>query len=152
MLISEVLNQRPKETPESVVFCSVSDNVNMAITRMSENGIGAVLVCGDEGVSGIFTERDVLDGIRRGGAPFLNETLERTMSSNVIVVRPDQNVDEAMELMSEHRVRHLPVVDGDNVVSVLSMRDLFAHKLSRAKTTAEFLKRQVQISSKPLPM
>jgi len=152
MLISEILGQRGDKTPKSVVFCRISDQVLTAINNMSENRIGAVLVCDDEGVAGIFTERDVLDGLSRHGAAFLDKPLQESMSADVIVVRPEQSVEEAIDLMGEHRVRHLPVVDGDNIVSVLGMRDLFAYELKRERTTVEFLKRQVQISDKPLPM
>jgi len=152
MQISEALAQRTQDRPENVVSCQPGDTVRTAIATMTRTGIGAVMVSGSDGVVGIFSERDVLVGIDRQGCDFLEAKLGDTMSSNVIVLTPDRSIDEAIDLMREHRFRHLPIVEDDQIVAVLSIRDLISHKLSRVKTQAEFLKQQVQISDKPLPM
>lgn len=152
MLISEVVGNKPLAKPEQVVACEVNDKVSAAVARMAEQNVGAVVVCSEGNVVGIFTERDLLRGLHKTGAEFLNQGLGTGMVTKVIVVGPDQTVDEALELMNENRIRHLPVVDKDRLIDVLSIRDLIVQKLKRVKSTAEFLQQQVQLGSKPLPM
>ncbi|MBS1269357.1 MAG: Hypoxic response protein 1 [Gammaproteobacteria bacterium] len=152
MLISEILNQKSAAAPGGVIRCNVSDDVMTAISGMAENKIGAVVVCGDDGVAGIFTERDVLNGLHREGAEFLTTALENSMVRKVIVVDPNRSIDDAIDLMSGNNIRHLLVIDDDAIVGVLSIRDLTARKLEAVQANVEFLKEQVKIGSKPLPM
>ena len=152
MLISELLHQKPQTNPDQIVTCAADDAVSAAIAHMSDHNVGAVVVCREKSVVGIFTERDVLNGLHRNGPEFLDTPLHKCMVTKVIIVRTDQSVDEALELMNENRIRHLPVVDQDQLVDVLSIRDVIVEKLNRVKSTAEFLQQQVQLGSKPLPM
>lgn len=157
MLISELLGNKPvanpdQAGPESVVACDAGEKVSVAVARMAEHNIGALVVCDEGNVVGIFTERDVLNGLHQAGAAFLGSTLEKSMITRVIVVGPGQSVDEALDLMNDNRIRHLPVVEQDRLIGVLSIRDLIVQKLQRVKSTAEFLQQQVQLGSKPLPM
>ena len=119
---------------------------------MAEHNIGAVVVRDDDSVVGIFTERDVMQGLHSAGADFLEGNLKTSMITKVVIMSPDQTMDEALDLMNKNRFRHLPVMDQNQLVGLLSIRDLIAHKLDRIKSTAEFLQQQVQTGSKPLPM
>ena len=152
MLISELLHNKQHANPDEIVVCDASDQVSMAVTCMADHDIGAVVIRDNKSVVGIFTERDVLKGLHREGSSFLDSTLKEHMITKVIIVNPEQTVDEALDLMNENRIRHLPVVDGDQLIGMLSIRDLFVQELKRVKSTAEFLQQQVQIGSKPLPM
>ena len=152
MLISELLHNKTHANPDEIVVCDATDQVSIAVTRMADHDIGAVVIRDNESVVGIFTERDVLKGLHREGADFLDATLKEHMITKVIIVNPEQSLDEALDLMNENRIRHLPVVDGDQLIGMLSIRDLFVQELKRVKSTAEFLQQQVQIGSKPLPM
>ena len=152
MLISELLHQKPHANPDEIVTCSADDAVSTAIAHMAQHNVGAVVVCREKSVVGIFTERDVLTGLHRNGSGFLDTPMHECMVTKVIIVRSDQSVDEALELMNQNRIRHLPVVDQDQLVDVLSIRDVIVEKLNRVKNTAEFLQQQVQLGSKPLPM
>ena len=152
MLISELLNKKSHTDPHEIVVCEATDKVSAAVARMADHDIGAMVIHDDTGVVGIFTERDVLRGLHRQGTEFLNSTLGEHMITKVIIVNPEQSLDEALDLMNENRIRHLPVVDKDQLIGMLSIRDLFVQELQRVKTTAEFLQQQVQIGSKPLPM
>lgn len=68
------------------------------------------------------------------------------------MVAPTGSVDGALTLMVKHKIRYLPVVDGDALVGMLSMRDLAMHQLDAVEQTVEFLKQQVHLGSQPLPM
>jgi CBS domain-containing protein len=74
------------------------------------------------------------------------------MSADVIKVESGQSVDDALVLMRDNRIRHLPVIDDATMVGFLSMRDLMVAKLEQARETVEFLKDQVHSIDKPLPM
>lgn len=152
MLISELLNQKSTTSPAEVIACQAADSIQTAVARMAEHNVGAVVVLGEQHVVGIFTERDVLTGLHKHGAGFLEVQLSERMTTKVIIVSPGKTVDEALDLMNENRIRHLPVVDKDKLIGVVSIRDLFLQKLHRVRSTAEFLQQQVQLGSKPLPM
>jgi CBS domain-containing protein len=79
-------------------------------------------------------------------------TLGEMMSSDVIKIRSDQSIDEALHLMRHNRIRHLPVIDNETMVGFLSLRDLMNAKLDYANKKAEFLKDQLLNIDKPLPM
>ena len=152
MLISELLQKKYQARPYEAATCNSTDKISQAVARMAEHNIGAVVIRDDESVVGIFTERDVMRGLHKSGSEFLDGNLEANMITKVIIMNPDQSMDEALDLMNKNRFRHLPVMDQNRLVGLLSIRDLIAHKLDRIKSTAEFLQQQVQTGSKPLPM
>jgi len=152
MLISELLQKKYQSRPYEAVTCNSTDEISKAVARMAEHNIGAVVVWDDDSVVGIFTERDVMQGLHSAGTDFLKGHLMASMITQVIIMSPDQTMDEALDLMNKNRFRHLPVVDQNRLVGLLSIRDLIAHKLDRIKSTAEFLQQQVKTGSKPLPM
>lgn len=109
---SEVISVEPKAT------------VLDAVRQMNQAGIGSVLVVKTGQVVGIFTERDVLRRVvDKGRDP--NETIvQEVMTANPIVVGPDRTVGEAMSVITQKRCRHLPVMDGDELVGLISIGDL----------------------------
>lgn len=152
MIISDLLQDRPTASPDEIVACDSEDKVSAAVEKMAQLNVGAVVVLEGKNVAGIFTERDLLRGLHSNGAGFLEQRLEQNMTTDVVVVGPDHTLDQALDQMNNHRIRHLPVVEGQRLIGVLSVRDLIIHKLDRVKSTAEFLQQQVQLGSKPLPM
>ena len=95
-----------------------------ALEIMSTHNIGAVLVLQDERLVGIFSERDyarkgILKDRKAKSTP-----ISEVMTGGVIVVSPKQTIDDCMQIMSERHFRHLPVVDGDQVVGILSISDI----------------------------
>lgn len=116
MPISDVMRVR-------LVSVAPDETVQSAIARMVEAGVGSVAVCEGSRLVGIFTERDVLrlageeaglDGIRVGDV----------MTRNVQTVSGDDDLLAAARLMGERRIRHLPVVQGDNVLGIVGIRDV----------------------------
>jgi CBS domain-containing protein len=106
-----------------LVCTSPEDSVETAVRRMVEEGVGSVAVCDGPRLVGILTERDVLrlasEGVHLG-----ERCMGDAMTSRLVVIGPSDDVVEAARLMCEHNIRHLPVVDGDNVLGVIAMRDV----------------------------
>ena len=108
-----------------VVSVPPDATVQLAIQRMMEEGIGAVAVCDGPRLAGIFTERDVLR-LAAEGPDFTGVAVGDVMTSNPVTVSPDVGVLEAARLMGDRRVRHLPVVEGENVLGMVGIRDVLS--------------------------
>ena len=97
-----------------------------AVKAMVEANVGAILVTGSNAdrVEGIFTERDYLRRIAVEGRTSRDTPVREAMTSPVIVVGPETTVEEAMALMTDRRIRHAPVIDGDRLIGMVSIGDL----------------------------
>ena len=102
--------------PEATVF--------EAIKLMAEKNIGSLLVLSGGRLAGVFTERDYTRKIALLGKTSKETRVGEIMSTNVITVTPDDSVEECMRLMTNNRVRHLPVMEGPNVIGLISIGDL----------------------------
>jgi len=111
-----------KNTP--LVTVGPDDSVLEALRRMAEGGVGAVLVMEAGGLAGILTERDYARKVVLQGRASATTAVRTIMTSPVRTVSPGQRASECMELMTEHRFRHLPVVDDGVVLGVVSIGDL----------------------------
>jgi len=96
-----------------------------AIRRMAEAGVGSVAVCDGSRLVGIFTERDVLR--LAGEAAALDEVrVSDAMTRDVTTISADADLVSAARLMGERRIRHLPVVEGENLLGMIGIRDVLA--------------------------
>lgn len=107
-----------------VLSVESGDTVFEAISLMSEVNIGAVLVQKDNNIIGIFTERDYLQKVALKMRTSKNLTVGEVMTSPVITVRPSDSVQHCMETMTTCRCRHLPVVENDKLLGIISIGDL----------------------------
>lgn len=96
-----------------------------AIRRMLEKNVGSVVVCEGTVPVGIFTERDVLR-LAGAGADFETTVLRDSMTPNPLTISAEDGIFEAAQLMGARRLRHLPVVEGGNLVGMVSIRDVLA--------------------------
>jgi CBS domain-containing protein len=115
-----------------------------AIRLMAEHSVGALLVMEGRRLVGVVSERDYARKVILLGYASSETPVRQIMSSPVKTVRPEQTVRECMQLMSENRFRHLPVVDGDAVVGVLSIGDLVRATLEEQQQTIEELERYIR--------
>jgi CBS domain-containing protein len=99
-------------------------SVYSALELMAEKNIGALIVVEDEHVLGIFSERDYARDVVLRGRTSTDTPVEEIMSGRVIYVEPDNTVEECMALMADKHFRHLPVLENDRLVGVLSIGDV----------------------------
>lgn len=103
---------------------SPGSSVLDAIRLMSEKEIGALLVTEDNKLVGIVSERDYARKVILKGKESHNTPISEIMTSNVVSVPPDESIDGCMALMTKHKIRHLPVIEGGRITGVLSIGDL----------------------------
>ncbi len=113
-----------KSKGHSVWSVSPTDTVLHALGLMAEQGIGAVLVLDDDKLVGILTERDYARKVVLAGRSSKDSPIKDVMTSHVVCVAPNRSIDECMALMTDKRVRHLPVVEQKRVVGLVSIGDL----------------------------
>lgn len=115
------------------------DPVLEAIRLMAEHHVGALLVMDGARLAGIVSERDYARKIILKGRSSADTPVSQIMSTPVLTVVPQSSVQECMELMTEHRVRHLPVVESGRVIGVVSIGDLVKAVIQDQQETIEQL-------------
>jgi CBS domain-containing protein len=106
-----------------VISVTPSTTVFEALQRMADHNIGALLVMNGDRLAGIFSERDYARKVALRGLTSKDTTVGELMTGKVITVGPAWTADQCMALMTEHHIRHLPVVEGDRVLGVISIGD-----------------------------
>jgi CBS domain-containing protein len=130
--VSQILQSKPDQVVHSV---SPETSVFDAITLMADRNIGALLVTQDAKVVGICTERDYARKIALEGLSSRETPVGDIMTNRVMYVRPNQSVEECMALMTDNRLRHLPVMENGNVVGLISIGDLVNAVVTEQKFT-----------------
>ncbi len=113
-----------KEKGHTVWSVKPANTVLEALDVMAARDVGAVLVLDGEKLVGIFTERDYARKVVLAGRSSKESRVAEIMTSHVVCVTPDRSIDECMALMTNRRLRHLPVVDHKRVVGIVSIGDL----------------------------
>jgi CBS domain-containing protein len=109
---------------QNVFSIDADASVHEAVERMVEANVGSLLVTDAGRIEGIVTERDYLRRVALEGRPDAETAVREIMTSPLIVVSPTTGIDECMALMTERRIRHLPVVEGGEVIGLVSIGDL----------------------------
>jgi len=139
--LQQILNQ--KETNE-IWSVTPTATVFEAIQVMADKRAGALLVMDGVKLEGIISERDYAREVILKGRSSKKTLVGEIMSANVITVAPSDSVQGALELMTQHRIRHLPVVDDTTVVGVLSIGDLVKDVISAQQSTIEQLENYIR--------
>lgn len=127
-----------------VVSVSPNDSVYDALVLMAEKNIGAVVVLDGEKLAGIFSERDYARKVILHGKSSKEIPVREIMTHHVVCVTPGHQVDECMELMTEKRCRHLPVVEAKHVIGMLSIGDLVKEVISEQLETIHQLESYIR--------
>jgi CBS domain-containing protein len=115
-----------------------------AVRRLGEKRIGALVVTDDGRIAGMMSERDVIYSLREHGADALDWSVGRVMTSPAITVTPNTEVLSALALITQRRIRHLPVVEGGEIRGIVSIGDLVKHRMERIEAEAEAMRAYIQ--------
>jgi CBS domain-containing protein len=133
--VSEILGEKGRDVLRIDADASVLD----AVRQMVEANVGSLLVMDGGEVNGIVTERDYLRRVAHEGPTDDQVTVREIMSSPLVVVSPETEIDECMAVMTDRRIRHLPVVDGGEVVGLVSIGDVVKFKSKQQSFEIRYL-------------
>lgn len=111
-----------------------------ALRLMSEKNVGALLIMDGDQLVGIFSERDYARKIILKGRTSLDTVVSEIMADELVTVSPEEGIDQCMALMSDKRVRHLPVLDEGRVVGLVSIGDVVKHIIEEQDVYIEHLR------------
>ncbi|MBP7972135.1 MAG: CBS domain-containing protein [Candidatus Nanopelagicales bacterium] len=115
-----------------VATVAPESTVSSLLSSLAEFGIGAVVVTGvDSTIVGIVSERDVARSLNASGAVILDAPVSQIMTDVIAVCTPDTAVEDVMVVMTEKRVRHLPVMDGEDMVGIVSIGDIVKARIEK---------------------
>lgn len=140
MTIAVILEGKGRE----VFSVDSATSVREAIALLAERRIGALPVVEGGRVAGMLSERDVIQCLTKEGAAMLDWPVARLMSAPAITVDSRTSVLAALSQMTKRRIRHLPVVESDSLVGIVSIGDLVAHRLARIEQEAEAMRAYIQ--------
>src|SRR5690606_31920396 len=135
-MLSQLLGAKGHEVFSVAPGASVLD----AVRQMAERHIGALLVIEGDRLEGIVSERDYARKVVLAGRSSSTTAVREIMSSPVVTIGPDNTVDDAMRLMTDRRIRHLPVARGAELLGVVSIGDLVKSVIEEQRHTIEDLR------------
>ena len=140
MTIAAILSSKGSD----VATVSADAPLSEAVAELGGRRIGALLVVDGGEVSGIISERDIIYCLREHGAQILDWAVSRAMSAPVTHVTPDTAVLAAMALMTQQRIRHLPVIADGQLKGIVSIGDLVKYRIDRVEREAEAMRAYIQ--------
>lgn len=140
MKLAELIRGKGHE----IVKIKATQNIAEAAIALTENKIGALLVEGQNGeIEGILSERDIVGGMAPHGADLHDVAVSELMTTNLIRCSAQDSVNEAMAMMTDRRIRHLPVFDDDELVGFISIGDLVKCRIMEVQSEAEALRQYI---------
>jgi len=140
MSIQTILGDKGRE----VATVSADARLSEAVRILGERRIGALPVVEGDRIVGIISERDVIYSLKDHGAAVLDWPISRAMTSPAITVDPSTEVLSALALITQRRVRHLPVVSEGRLVGIVSIGDLVKHRIERIEFEAQAMREYIQ--------
>ena len=140
MSIQTILGDKGRD----VATVSADAKLSEAVRILGERRIGALPVVDGDQIVGIISERDVIYSLKDHGADVLDWPIERVMTSPAITVDPSTEVLSALALITQRRVRHLPVVSGGRLIGIVSIGDLVKHRIERIEFEAQAMREYIQ--------
>jgi len=135
MVISEILQRKGS----SVITAELNTTVAELVALLAEHRIGAVPVTDGGRTVGIVSERDVVRQLHTAGTDVLGSTVEQLMSVDLLTCTPQDSLDDIARMMTEHRIRHLPVLSDGELAGIVTIGDVVAARLRELERTREQL-------------
>ena len=123
---------------------SPTTSILQALEFMAEKNVGALLVLQDEKVAGIISERDFARSIAKNGRCLVDAPIQDIMTKEVFTIRPEISIEECMSLMTQKRIRHLPVVVEDKLLGLISIGDIVKEVISAKESTIHHLENYIE--------
>lgn len=137
MTIDQILNDKGRE----VISVKAGASLAEAARTLDQKRIGAVVALGEDGeIVGVLSERDIVRQVARNGESALNMCVGDAMTRDVITIESSTKLEDAMQLMTDRRIRHLPVFRNDRLIGVVSIGDLVKWKIADAEAEAAAMK------------
>ncbi|HEX6957838.1 MAG TPA: CBS domain-containing protein [Ferrovibrio sp.] len=133
-----------KDKKPGVISAGPGDSIDAVCQLLADKGIGAVLILRpDGGIAGILSERDIVRGLAMIGTDLMQQSADTIMTKNVMVCSPRDTVEDVMHLMTKRRIRHLPVVDQERLVGMISIGDVVKKRIADTEMEAEALRQYI---------
>jgi CBS domain-containing protein len=139
----KTVKQLVDEKPHKLLSISPSMSVFEALQKMAEFDVGALVILDEGRLVGIFSERDYARKLILHGKSSKETRVEEIMTTRVVCIGPDRSAEECMALMTDKRVRHLPVLEDKKVVAVISIGDVVREMIEDQKHTIEQLEQYI---------
>jgi CBS domain-containing protein len=137
MTVARILATKGRD----VVITQPHRTLSEVVGILSDKGIGAIVVTGANGqVLGIISERDIVRAVARHGAAALDHATSRHMTAKVVTTHEGATLDSLMEVMTGGRFRHVPVVENERLVGLVSIGDVVKHRVADIETEQQALK------------
>lgn len=142
MKVAAILEKKTK----SLVTISGSISVFDALKIMGEHNIGALMIVENEQLKGIFSERDYARKIILKGKTSHDTLVQEIMTSELITIAPTTSIEDCMQLMRNHHIRHLPVLEHEKLVGIVSIGDVVSAVIDMQKNTIDHLQNYIRNS------
>jgi CBS domain-containing protein len=139
----KTVKQLVDEKPHKLLSITPSMSVFEALQKMAEFDVGALVILDEGRLVGIFSERDYARKLILHGKSSRETRVEEIMTTRVVCIGPDRSAEECMALMTDKRVRHLPVLEDKKVVAVISIGDVVREMIEDQKHTIEQLEQYI---------
>ena len=136
MTIQNILDRKGIE----VITIRATETVKIAVDRMRAHGIAALVVKSGDAITGLISERDIVHALSRHGEGVLSTAVSDVQSQAIVTVAPGDSFKRAMSLMTNYRVRHLPVIANGKLVGIVSIGDVVKHRLEDLETETNVLR------------
>lgn len=140
MLVRDILHNKGNQ----VYSIAPNETVYQAISKMDELDIGALLVLNNQKLNGIISERDYRSKVILKGRSSKDTEVQEIMTSEVYCVSSTESVENCMAIMTDNKIRHLPVMKGDTVTGVISIGDLVKSIISKQKVEIKNMRKYIQ--------
>ncbi len=142
MIVSQILGVKG----DDVITIDDTKSVLEVSKLLGERRIGAVLVMKDKKIAGIISERDIVRGLAIRGGDVLSDCVTSLMTRSVVTCSPTETMQNLMAMMTERRIRHVPVVDDDGLVGVVTIGDVVKERLNETESEANAMKEYIASS------